>query len=157
MRNESQHYRKNNRLMEKKEISLKAEKEFNVRFSEVDSMNVVWHGAYTLYFEDAREAFGEKFGLKYLYIFDKGFYAPMVELNFQYKSPLTYKDKGLVEIIFRNTEAAKIIFDYNIYNLRTKKLAVSGYSVQVFMDHEFNLQWATPEFFKEWKRINGLL
>ncbi len=143
--------------MEKKDIILKAEKEFNVRFSEVDSMNVVWHGAYTLYFEDAREAFGEKFGLKYLYIFDKGFYAPMVELNFKYKSPLTYKDKGLAEIIFRNTDAAKIIFDYNIYNLHTQKLAVSGYSIQVFMDHDFNLQWATPDFFKEWKKIHGLL
>ena len=80
-----------------------------------------------------------------------------MELNFQYKSPLTYKDKGLAEIIFRNTDAAKIIFDYNIYNLTTNKLAVSGYSVQVFMDHKFNLQWTTPEFFKEWKQIHGQL
>ncbi|NLE63461.1 MAG: acyl-CoA thioesterase [Bacteroidales bacterium] len=143
--------------MNKKNIILKAEKEFNIRFSEVDSMNIVWHGAYSMYFEDAREAFGEKYGLKYLYIFEKGFYAPIVELNFQYKSPLTYKDKGLAEIIFRNTDAAKIIFDYNIYNLSTNKLAVNGYSVQVFMDHEFNLEWITPDFFKEWKQINGLL
>lgn len=38
---------------------LTAELEFDVRFSEVDSMNVVWHGSYPLYFEDAREAFGK--------------------------------------------------------------------------------------------------
>ncbi len=138
-------------------IVLKTEKEFKVRFSEVDSMNIVWHGAYALYFEDAREAFGEKYGLKYLYIFDKGFYAPMVELNFQYKSPLTYQDKGLVEIIFRNTSAAKIIFDYNIYNLSTQKLAVNGYSIQVFMDLNFNLQWSSPDFFIKWKNMHGLL
>lgn len=138
-------------------ITLKAEKEINVRFNEVDSMNIVWHGAYSLYFEDAREAFGEKYGLQYLFIFDKGFYAPMVELNFQYKSPLTYRDKGLVQITFRNTDAAKIIFDYTIHNLTTQKLAATGYSVQVFMDHEFNLQWSTPDFFKEWKKIHGLL
>ena len=30
---------------------LKASKEFAIRFSEVDSMNVVWHGSYSLYFE----------------------------------------------------------------------------------------------------------
>lgn len=102
---------------------LKAEKEFRVRFSEVDSMNVVWHGAYALYFEDAREAFGEKYGLRYLYIFDHGFYAPIVELKLQYKNPLTYKDKGLIEISLRNTDAAKIIFDYTIYNLDTKKIS----------------------------------
>jgi len=136
---------------------LKAEKEFRVRFREVDSMNVVWHGAYALYFEDAREAFGEKYGLRYLYIFDHGFYAPIVELKLQYKNPLTYKDKGLIEISLRNTDAAKIIFDYTIYNLDTKKLAVIGHSVQVFMDYEFNLQWNCPDFFIEWKKMHGLL
>ena len=39
---------------------------FEIRFSEVDSMNVVWHGSYPLYFEDAREAFGRKYGLSFL-------------------------------------------------------------------------------------------
>ena len=38
-----------------------------VRFSEVDSMRVVWHGEYVRYFEDGREAFGEQYpGLGYL-------------------------------------------------------------------------------------------
>ena len=41
-------------------LPLTASKEFDVRFSEVDAMNVVWHGAYPLYFEDAREAFGTR-------------------------------------------------------------------------------------------------
>lgn len=36
---------------------LKASKDFEIRFSEVDSMKVVWHGSYAIYFEDAREAF----------------------------------------------------------------------------------------------------
>ena len=36
-------------------ILLTAEKQFEVRFSEVDMMNVVWHGSYPLYLEDARE------------------------------------------------------------------------------------------------------
>ena len=64
-----------------------ASKEFTPRFSEVDSMNIVWHGSYPLYFEDAREAFGEKFGLGYLFIFDNGYYAPLVDLAFHYKKP----------------------------------------------------------------------
>ena len=48
-----------------KDLELSVEKQFEVRFSEVDMMNVVWHGAYPLYLEDAREAFGEKYGLSY--------------------------------------------------------------------------------------------
>ena len=36
-----------------------------VRFSEVDSIKMVWHGSYVAYLEDAREAFGRKYGLEY--------------------------------------------------------------------------------------------
>ena len=50
--------------MMNEEIILKASKEFDIRFSEVDSMNVVWHGSYPLYFEDAREEFGRKYKLE---------------------------------------------------------------------------------------------
>ena len=42
-------------------MELTASKDIEVRFSEVDMMKVVWHGAYPLYLEDAREAFGEKY------------------------------------------------------------------------------------------------
>ena len=52
--------------------TLRAEKEINVRFSEVDSMGIVWHGNYATYFEDAREVFGRLYHLEYLYIFEKG-------------------------------------------------------------------------------------
>ena len=48
---------------------LTAEKEIEVRFSEVDSMGIVWHGSYSLYFEEAREEFGRKYDLGYLKIF----------------------------------------------------------------------------------------
>jgi acyl-CoA thioester hydrolase len=67
---------------------LKESKEFEIRFSEVDSMNVVWHGSYPLYFEDAREAFGKKYGLEYMTFFDHGYFAPIVELSFHYKKPI---------------------------------------------------------------------
>lgn len=41
---------------------------FRIRFSEIDAMRVVWHGAYAKYFEDAREQFGKDYGLDYLLI-----------------------------------------------------------------------------------------
>ena len=46
--------------------------DFDIRFSEVDSMHIAWHGSYVLYFEDAREAFGRKYDLGYLLMFGKG-------------------------------------------------------------------------------------
>ena len=139
------------------EKNMKASKEFEVRFSEVDSMNIVWHGAYALYFEDAREEFGKKYGLRYLDIFGNGYYAPLVDLKFSYKKPLIYGRKARTDISLRNTEAAKIIFDYEIYDLEDGSLVATGNSVQVFLDMQYQLIWVNPPFFEEWKRKNGLI
>jgi acyl-CoA thioester hydrolase len=135
---------------------LKASKAIEVRFSEMDSMNIVWHGSYVLYFEDAREAFGLKYGLGYMDIFGNGFYAPLVELKFSYKKPLVYGKKARVDITYRNTEAAKIIFDYEIFNDDNELLA-TGYSIQVFIDKEYQLVWGNPSFYEAWKQKQGQL
>jgi acyl-CoA thioester hydrolase len=135
-----------------KENILMASKEIEIRFSEVDSMNIVWHGSYSLYFEDAREAFGKKYGLGYLLIFDNGYYAPLVDLSFQYKKPLVYGMTARVDIFYRPTDAAKIIFDYEIHNIEDNSLIATGHSVQVFLDKKYQLVWVNPEFYQQWKK-----
>jgi acyl-CoA thioester hydrolase len=134
---------------------LKSTVEIAVRFSEVDSMGIVWHGNYALYFEDAREKFGKDFSLEYLYMFEQGFYAPLVELKFEYKRPLKVKDCATVEITYRNTDAAKLIFDYKILSPENEIMA-TGYSVQVFLDMNYNLMWELPPFLVEWKKMHGI-
>ncbi|MDR1672975.1 MAG: acyl-CoA thioesterase [Bacteroidales bacterium] len=136
--------------------TLKASRDITVRFSEVDSMNIVWHGAYALYFEDAREEFGKKYGLGYLDIFDNGCYAPLVDLQFSYKKTLHFGEKARIDITFRNTEAAKIIFDYEIRNAGDNGLLTTGSSVQVFLDRDYQLMWTNPPFYTEWKQRHGL-
>ena len=131
---------------------LYATKPLSIRFSEVDSMNVVWHGSYPLYFEDAREEFGKKYGIEYLTIFDNGCYAPLVELSFKYRSPIRYGMTPVIEIEYIPTEAAKIIFDYTIRDPQTDTILATGRSVQVFMDHNYNLLWDNPPFYSEWKK-----
>ena len=138
-------------------IQLKTSKEFEVRFSEVDSMNIVWHGSYALYFEDAREQFGKEFGLSYMGYFDKGYYAPLVDLNFSYKKPLLYGQEARVDIIYRNIPAAKVVFDYEIRLLSDDSLITTGTSTQVFLDRNYNLVWTNPSFYEEWKRKYHLL
>ncbi|MDR2118481.1 MAG: acyl-CoA thioesterase [Tannerellaceae bacterium] len=138
-------------------IRLEASKEINVRFSEVDSMNFVWHGSYALYFEDGREAFGAKYELGYLDIFSHGYYAPLVDLRFSYRKPLVYGTKAQVETVYRHTEAAKILFDYRIIDLRDRSLLATGSSVQVFLDKAYQLVWGNPPFYEAWKQKMGLM
>ena len=60
--------------------------------------------------------------------------------------------KPRIDIIYRPTEAAKIVFDYEIYDTEDESLIATGHSVQVFMDMKYNLVWENPEFYLEWKR-----
>lgn len=137
--------------------SLKASHVFSVRFSEVDSMNIVWHGSYSLYFEDAREEFGRQYGLGYLDIFGNGYYAPLVELSFKYKKPIIYGMECRVDITYRPTEAAKIVFEYEIRNNQTDELLATGKTIQVFMDREYQLVWINPPFYQDWKQYHGVI
>ena len=138
-------------------IQLKTSKKIDVRFSEVDSMNIVWHGSYALYFEDAREQFGRDFGLSYMFYFDNGYYAPLVDLNFSYKKPLLYGQQAIIDIIYRNVLATKIIFDYEIRLSSDDSLIATGSSTQVLLDRDYNLVWTNPPFYEEWKRKYDLL
>ncbi|MDR2495825.1 MAG: acyl-CoA thioesterase [Tannerellaceae bacterium] len=137
-------------------LPLAASKDIRIRFSEVDSIGFVWHGSYALYFEDARETFGAMYGLAYLDIFGNGYYAPLVDLSFSFKKPLTYGKQAVVTATFRNSAAAKIIFDYEIREADGGELVATGSSVQVFLDLNYRLVWNLPPFFAEWKQKHNL-
>jgi len=140
-----------------KKTDLISVKEVEVRFNEVDSMGIVWHGSYARYFEDGREDFGKKYGLGYLDIFGSGFYAPLVDLDFKFKKPLIYGDTAVVKTTFVNTRAAKIIFEYEITKPGSETIIATGSSVQVFLNKSYELVLYNPEFYMKWKKDQGLL
>ena len=135
--------------MESKELT--TEKQIEIRFSEVDIMNVVWHGSYPLYLEDAREAFGAEYGLSYQQYIDENVFAPIVKMDIQYKRPLRYGMKPVVRITYKPTSSAKIIFDYEIINPDDGTVYITARTVQVFMDTDYNLLWYSPAFYEAWK------
>lgn len=123
-----------------------------VRFSEVDSMNIVWHGNYIKFFEDGRESFGRHYGIGYLDICAAGFTAPVVDLHCSYIQPLKYGDTAIIETKFINLPSAKVRFEYDIFRESDNVLVATGFSIQVFLDIEGNLEWNNPEFYLNWKR-----
>lgn len=139
-------------------MSITARTEILIRFNEADPLGIVWHGHYVRYFEDGREAFGEKYGLKYLDIFAEGYTVPVVNIQCDYKRSLRYGDKVVVETKFIDTLAAKIKFEYTLTNPTSGEVVAKGSSVQVFLDKQTNsLQLITPTFFIEWKKRHGLI
>ncbi|WP_343784139.1 thioesterase family protein [Wandonia haliotis] len=135
--------------MHKREV-ISLEIEGDIRFSEVDSMNVVWHGNYLKYFEDAREAFGIHYGMAYIDIYNSGFLTPIVKSEIEHKFPLKYGDKFRTKIALVKTIAAKIVYEYEILNVTTGKISAVGKTIQVFIDNQGELQLVSPRFYKEW-------
>jgi acyl-CoA thioester hydrolase len=133
-------------------LQLSALTEIKVRFSEVDSLKIVWHGHYLKYFEEGREAFGAKYGIGYQDIFDNGLLTPLVKISCDYKWPLEYGDTAVVETTFVDSDAAKICFEYLIRNKRTGEIVASGSSMQVFLNHGRELLLTPPAFYAEWKQ-----
>lgn len=134
---------------------LSVEKQFEVRFSEVDMMKVVWHGSYPLYLEDAREAFGAKYGLSYQKYISESIFVPIVEMKLNYKRPLMFGMKPTIRCTYRPTDAAKIIFDYEIFDAESGIVFLTAHTVQVFMDTDYNLMWFSPQFYEDWKQLMG--
>ncbi|MEP6845629.1 MAG: acyl-CoA thioesterase [Panacibacter sp.] len=132
--------------------------EVRVRFNEADPLGIVWHGHYIRYFEDGREAFGNKYGIGYLDFYNKGYIVPVVSIQCDYKRSLRYGEKVIVETHFIPCEAAKLKFEYKLYNSETGQVVATGSSVQVFLDKETStLQLINPSFFEDWKRKENII
>ncbi len=133
---------------------VKEELELKVRFSETDPMGVVWHGNYLKFFEDAREDFGVKRGMKYTDFYENGFFTPIVRSEIDHKSVVYYGDdvKVIIEQVYSN--AAKIIFYYTVINNKTQEIAATGKTIQVFMcKNKRTLFLNKPEFYENWEKI----
>lgn len=132
---------------------LTSETSVKVRFSEVDSMQVVWHGEYIRYFEDGREEFGRRYaGIGYADIAASGYLAPVVDARLQFKSPLRVNDVALVETRYIDSEAAKICFEYTIRRASDGEVVATGSTMQVFVDHNYELILLQPDFYAEWRK-----
>jgi len=137
---------------------LVSETPVRVRFNEVDALRIVWHGHYVNYFEDGRQDFGRKFGLGYLDVFNAGYTVPIVEVLVQHKHPLTFGEEAIIKTTYVDSPAAKILFNYEIYNTDNSTLICKGSSIQVFTKKDtMELELYPPEFYLQWKKDRGIL
>ena len=138
---------------------LKSSTNIEIQFFDCDPLGIVWHGNYVKYFEIGRECFCKTFGLDFLKMYtDEGYSTPLVNMDFSFKKPLTYKDTATVEVTFKKCETAKMIFDYKIRKTSSNELICTGSTTQVFVNKSSQMLALTPpDFYLEWQKQNQLL
>ncbi len=119
-----------------------------VRFQEVDSLKIVWHGNYASYFEDGRTSFGKKYGIDYSDILNAGFIAPIVHFSCDFIKPATYGQKLKITTYLYKRQSPKLEFYYDIVNDQTGDLLTTGMTIQVLMDHQEQLIMTMPDFLR---------
>lgn len=132
-------------------------KRIKIRFNEVDSLGIVWHGHFVKYLEDGREDFGSKHGLTYLDFKENNFAIPIVKCEIDYKKTIEYGVDVDVETTYHDSEAAKLVFYYRLLNPLTGELLATAKTIQVFTSFEKEMSYVAPEFFTNWRKKQGLI
>jgi acyl-CoA thioester hydrolase len=126
-----------------------------VRFSEVDSLRIVWHGHFLKYFEDGRWAFGQLYGISYMDLLEAGLLVPVVHASCEHFEPARFGDELIVTTRLYEQESAKIFYYYEVSRASDGSFLAAGRTIQAFLDQELNLILTLPDymrsFYERWK------
>ena len=120
-----------------------------VRFNEVDALQIVWHGHYANYFEEGRRAFGRRYGVDYTEFLAQRVAVPVVQLHVDYFAPARLADTLEIRARLLKSEAAKLVFDYELRREGEERLLAAGRTVQVFTTPAGELMLSWPTFMLE--------
>ena len=130
------------------------ETEISAEFSDVDAMQVVWHGNYVKYLEIARCALLDKIGYGYKEMVKDGFAFPVTTLNLKYVRSLRFGEKAIVKSFLLEYEN-RIKIKYEIYN-SNGELTTKAETTQMALNLETNeSQFESPSLFIQ--RVEKLL
>jgi acyl-CoA thioester hydrolase len=117
---------------------------FEVRFPEVDSYGVVWHGHYVQYFEVARNALCAAFGLTPADALAHGYKVPITNVTMDLRRPARLDDRLSVTARLVPPETAKLVMSYEIRRETTGELLATGRTEQVLLSPSGELLLTFP-------------
>jgi acyl-CoA thioester hydrolase len=117
---------------------------FDVRFPEVDSYDVVWHGHYLAYFEVARNALCAAAGLTPAEALALGYKVPIVRFDATVKRPARLDDTLEVSALLHPPETAKLVMEYEVRRLPSRDLLATGRTEQVILNPQGELLLGFP-------------
>jgi acyl-CoA thioester hydrolase len=120
------------------------ETQIRVRFNEVDSYQVAWHGHYVSWMEEARNDLAGRFGVDAAQIAAAGFRAPVVALELKFLRPAHFGEQLSVRTSIARKQTATLEFICEIVG-EDGKLSASGRTVHALTDANGVLQFRLPQ------------
>jgi len=110
-----------------------AEIDLVIPFHDLDPVNIVWHGNYAKYFEQARCHLLEQFNYSYDQMRESGYIWPVIDMHVRYIKPLHFSQKIRVQAFLREWEY-RLKIEYLITDGVTGLRHAKGSTMQVAVD-----------------------
>jgi acyl-CoA thioester hydrolase len=115
-----------------------------VRFNEIDSYQVAWHGHYVAWMECARNELAGRFGVDAAQIAAAGYRAPVVTLELTFLRPARFGEELKLRTTLARNQSATLEFLCQIIG-EDGKLSAHGRTVHALTDADGVLQYTLPE------------
>lgn len=124
---------------------LTASKLMQAQFYDIDPMNVVWHGNYARFFEEARCLLLDTLAYNYQEMQDSGYMWPVVEMRIKYIRPILLFQKFVVEATLVEYEN-RLKIEYRILDAETSEILTKAHTIQVAVNADtYKMDYESPE------------
>lgn len=125
-----------------------------IKFSEIDMMNVVHHSKYWIWFEEARFNFIENvLGISINDIESSNILIPLIDCSCTYINAIKWSMQIKVIARLELKKSPYIIFHYEVYEVYNDsdkiRLLCKSWTKHAFIDKEFKLKLEIPVFFRK--------
>ena len=112
---------------------ISAEVIVKAQFYDLDPMQVVWHGNYARFLEQARCALLDKIVFNYQEMSDSGYIWPVVDMRIKYVRPIRFGQEVRVTATMVEYES-RIKINYRLADLATGDVLTKAHTIQVAVD-----------------------
>jgi len=105
------------------------------QFYDLDPLQVVWHGNYVRFLEQARCSLLDRIGFNYPEMARTGFVWPIVDLRIKYVRPIRFGQEVVVSATLAEYEN-RLKIDYRIRDPASGEVLTKAHTVQVAVDAE---------------------
>lgn len=109
--------------------------QIRIRYSETDQMGYCYYGNYAQFFEIGRVETLRALGISYKELEDKGVMLPVLNYEVRFIKPAYYDDLITIKTTIKKIPAARIDFDYEVYN-ENNQLLTTAHTTLVFIQKQ---------------------
>jgi acyl-CoA thioester hydrolase len=112
------------------------ESSFRVRYAETDTMGVVYHAHYLVWFEVGRGEYFRALGKDYAEWETQGYYLPVSEAHARYHAPARYGDLITVHTRLDDLRSRGLTLSYNVRDAASHTRLATGWTKHICMSRD---------------------